>query len=123
MTNRTIKRYNGLKIERKKERGGNKEKQRKEPKKKKKKVYPAFSVFPHNIFPDYVRLYLETSIQSQNFSEVNTFEQARLIGLELRRKQSMFYSVAEQLRSKISQINQNHISELKSKFICVIIVA
>ena len=40
---------------------------------------------PH-IFSDYIRPYLESSIRDLKFSEAHTFEKARLIGLELRRK-------------------------------------
>ena len=39
-----------------------------------------------HIFPDYIRLYLETSIRDFKFSEAHAFEKARLIGLELCRK-------------------------------------
>ena len=42
-----------------------------------------------HIFPDYIRLYLETSIRDLKFSEAHTFEKDRLIGLEFHRKQGM----------------------------------
>ena len=70
-----------------------------------------------HIFPDYIRLYLESSVRKLKFSEAHTFERARLLGLELRRKQGMSHNTADQLRSEISWINNNHISKLRSKFI------
>ena len=70
-----------------------------------------------HIFPHYIRLYLETSICDFKFSEAHVFERARLIGLELRRKQGMSHNMADQLRSEISRINNSHISKLRSKFI------
>ena len=70
----------------------------------------------HHIFPNYARLYLKTSIRNLKFSEVYIFVEARLIGLELRRKRDMSHSVAEQHKFEISWINNNHNSKLKTKF-------
>ena len=70
-----------------------------------------------HIFPDYIHLYLESSVRELKFSEAHTFERARLLGLELRRKQGMSHNTADQHRSEISRINNNHISKLRSKFI------
>ena len=47
-----------------------------------------------HIFPDYIRLYLETSIRDLKFSEAHTFEKTKLIGLELRRKQGMIQNLS-----------------------------
>ena len=71
----------------------------------------------HQIFHNYAQPYLETYFCNFKFFEVHTFEEARLIGVELRRKRGMFHSVTEHLRSEISRINNNSISKLKSKFI------
>ena len=70
-----------------------------------------------HIFPNYICSYLVSSVHELKFSEINTFEQARLLGLELRRKHGMSHNTANQLRSEISRINNNHISKLRSKFI------
>ena len=73
-----------------------------------------------HIFPDYIRLYLESSVREIKFSEAHTFERGTYIwlwGLELRRKQGMSHKKADQLRFEISKINNNHISKLRSKFI------
>ena len=47
-----------------------------------------------HIFLDYIRLYLEISIRDLKFSEPYKFEKARLIGLELRRKQGMIRNLS-----------------------------
>ena len=47
-----------------------------------------------HIFPDYKRLYLETSIRDLKLSDAHTIEKARLIGLELRRKQGMIRNLS-----------------------------
>ena len=65
----------------------------------------------------YICSYLVSSVHELKFSEINTFEKARLFGLELRRKHGMSHNTANQLRSEISRINNNHISKLRSKFI------
>ena len=70
-----------------------------------------------HIFPNYICSYLVSSVHELKFSEINTFEKARLLGLELRRKHGMSHNTANQLRSEISRINNNHISKLRSKFI------
>ena len=70
-----------------------------------------------HIFPNYICSYLISSVHELKFSEINTFEKARLLGLELRRKHGMSHNTANQLRSEISRINNNHISKLRSKFI------
>ena len=74
-------------------------------------------LFPSQYFPWLLEQYLVTSIHDLEFSEAHTFEKARLIGLELRRKQGISHNMAEQLISEISRINNNHISKLRSKFI------
>ena len=43
---------------------------------------------------DDVRLYYEASVRDLEFSEAHTFEKARLIGLELRRKQGMIRNLS-----------------------------
>ena len=49
------------------------------------KVIPTSVLHPsQHIFPDYIHLYLQTSIRDLKFSEAHTFEKARLIGLKLR---------------------------------------
>ena len=70
-----------------------------------------------HIFPNYICSYLVSPVHELKFSEINTFEKARLLGLELRRKHGMSHNTANQLRSEISRINNNHISKLRSKFI------
>ena len=70
-----------------------------------------------HIFPNYICSYLESSVHELKFSEIKTFEKARLLGLELRRKHGMSHNTVNQLRSDISRINDNHISKLRSKFI------
>ena len=71
----------------------------------------------YHIFSDYIQLYLVTSISDLKFSEAHTFEKARLIGLELRRKQGISHKMVEQLISEIPRINNNYFSKLRSKFI------
>ena len=65
----------------------------------------------------YICSYLESSVHELKFSEIHTFERARLLGLKLYRKNGMSHNMANQLRSEISRINNNHISKLRSKFI------
>ena len=47
-----------------------------------------------HILPDYIGLYLENSFRDLKFSEAHTFEKARLIRLELRRKQGMIRNIS-----------------------------
>ena len=70
-----------------------------------------------HIFPDYIHLYLESSVHELKFSEAHTFQRARLLELEIRQKQGMSHNTDDQLRSEISRINNNQISKLRSKFI------
>ena len=48
-----------------------------------------------HIFPDYIHLYLEISICDLKFSEAHTLKKARLIGLELHRKQEMVRNLSQ----------------------------
>ena len=49
---------------------------------------PMFFVYP-DIFPDYICLYIETSICDLKFSEAHAFKKARPIEFVFRRKQEM----------------------------------
>ena len=77
-----------------------------------KKVTPfsisSFLKPSHYIFPDYVQFHLKISVQNLKFSEVQTFEKARLLGLELWRKKCMSYNTAERLRSEVFRINHDY---------------
>ena len=58
---------------------------------------------------------MQLQYKNFKFSDEQTFEKARLLGLKLRKKKCMSYHTAERLASEISKTNYNHISQLKFK--------
>ena len=52
-----------------------------------------------HIFPEYIKSYLETSIQDLQYSEKKTFEEARRLGYTLRRNNNMSQYYADKTRN------------------------
>ena len=58
--------------------------------------------FSHHILPEYIKSFLESSIESLKFSEDSTFERDRLLGMDLHnKKKCMSHKTAEKLNENI----------------------